>query len=693
MAALTKAVYDSAVSDDDDPPEPTSARLLPGGTTVAALLIVLVALAGIGVWRNARAADEAHASEQAAEQSVECQAEETTHQDPAAAPERDAPSRPASHASPSSPGSAGQVIVYVSGAVATPGVLTLPASSRVTDAITAAGGALEDADLDTINLARPLTDGEHIRISRIGETPPAPTANGDATHAACVRLDTATATWATTWWATTHPAPHPLIATCALAAAITATSYSWSHRHTRPPRHALTPPRSLRLAAALILAATACALAVASAAGCAYRDDPARMDSGPIHARVRLERDPAPASSGFSTKRRARVRILAVRVGEQWLTSGATALVSAPGWEDAARGDVYEISGSLDASFAAAAPSVGSIRARTAILAERPGGLDGWRRDTHRAFARACEHLARDARGLVPGMAIGDDRLVPSDLSDAMKATSLTHLTAVSGSHIVIILAALTLILPARVPLRVGATLAVLGTIVVLVGPEASVVRSVCVASVAALGLILGREGQAIAALGAVVIGTLLIDPWASRSYGFALSALAALAVVGPAADIVRSTKRRIRGDTRIGQVLRRLTEMVCVPALAEFATAPLVVSLSGSVPVWGIAANVAAEPAVPVATLAGLAGALLAPISPGIAEFCARVASWATGWIASSARFFEGMPGSGTQVPGGARTILSLYACAGCGWVLWCVWRRWVVLLTDEAWDPHADP
>ena len=191
MAALTKAVYDSAVSDDDDPPEPTSARLLPGGTTVAALLIVLVALAGIGVWRNARAADEAHASEQAAEQSAERQAEENTHQDPASAPERDAPSRPAS---PSSPGSAGQVIVYVSGAVATPGVLTLPASSRVTDAITAAGGALEDADLDIINLARPLTDGEHIRISRIGETPPAPTANGDATHPACIRLDTATAT-------------------------------------------------------------------------------------------------------------------------------------------------------------------------------------------------------------------------------------------------------------------------------------------------------------------------------------------------------------------------------------------------------------------------------------------------------------------------------------------------------------------
>ena len=135
--------------------------------------------------------------------------------------------------------------------------------------------------------------------------------------------------------------------------------------------------------------------------------------------------------------------------------------------------------------------------------------------------------------------------------------------------------------------------------------------RSVCVAAVAALGLILGREGQSIAALCAVVIATLLIDPWSSRSYGFALSALAALAVVGPSAALVRRCAGD-RGDTRAGKMLRRLVEMVCVPAFAELATAPLIVSLSGNVPVWGIAANVIAEPAVPVATVAGLAGALI---------------------------------------------------------------------------------
>lgn len=285
---------------------------------------------------------------------------------------------------------------------------------------------------------------------------------------------------------------------------------------THEPKHALTPPRSLRLGLALILACAACALAVGSTARRDYDDDPAQRDSGSIHARVVLRSDPAPASSVFSDRRRARVHVEAISEGEEWLPSNATALVTAPGWDGGARGDVYEVWGSLDTTFAADAPSVGAIRARRARLIERPGGLAAWRRATHQAFGQACRSLPADARALVPGMAIGDDRGLPADLSQAMKTTSLTHLTAVSGSHIVIILATVTLVLPARRLLRVAATLLVLGTILTLVGPDASVVRSVCVASVAALGLILGRDGQPIAALCAVVIATLLIDPWAS---------------------------------------------------------------------------------------------------------------------------------------------------------------------------------
>jgi competence protein ComEA len=66
------------------------------------------------------------------------------------------------------------VVVHVSGLVAVPGVVTLRAGSRVVDAVSAAGGALPDADLDAVNLARVLVDGEQIRVPAPGEVVTAP---------------------------------------------------------------------------------------------------------------------------------------------------------------------------------------------------------------------------------------------------------------------------------------------------------------------------------------------------------------------------------------------------------------------------------------------------------------------------------------------------------------------------------------
>lgn len=55
-------------------------------------------------------------------------------------------------------------VVHVSGAVAQPGVYELSGTARVMDAVTAAGGALAAANLDAINLAKPITDGTQIHI-------------------------------------------------------------------------------------------------------------------------------------------------------------------------------------------------------------------------------------------------------------------------------------------------------------------------------------------------------------------------------------------------------------------------------------------------------------------------------------------------------------------------------------------------
>jgi len=64
----------------------------------------------------------------------------------------------------------GLLTVYVSGAVATPGVYTLPEGSRVNAAVQAAGGLLASAESNNLNMAMPLTDGEQISVPGVVDT-------------------------------------------------------------------------------------------------------------------------------------------------------------------------------------------------------------------------------------------------------------------------------------------------------------------------------------------------------------------------------------------------------------------------------------------------------------------------------------------------------------------------------------------
>lgn len=76
-----------------------------------------------------------------------------------------------------------QVVVHVVGAVRKPGLVRLPAGSRVAEAIAAAGGASRRADLTQLNLARVVADGEQVHVPRPGEVvsaPPGGVAGGGA---------------------------------------------------------------------------------------------------------------------------------------------------------------------------------------------------------------------------------------------------------------------------------------------------------------------------------------------------------------------------------------------------------------------------------------------------------------------------------------------------------------------------------
>lgn len=104
-------------------------------------------------------------------------ADESSTAPAAASPSASAPADSA-HGAAGSAGSAtdagatqGTVVVYVSGAVAEPGVVELPAGSRVADALEEAGGRTKKADLTSVNLARVLVDAEQIHVPEEGEEP------------------------------------------------------------------------------------------------------------------------------------------------------------------------------------------------------------------------------------------------------------------------------------------------------------------------------------------------------------------------------------------------------------------------------------------------------------------------------------------------------------------------------------------
>ena len=92
------------------------------------------------------------------------------------------PSPPSALPSPSP--SAPDVVVYVCGAVRSPGVVRLPSTARVADALKVAGGATSSAELSAVNLAARLADGQQIIVPRRCEAPAAGGAAASATSGA-----------------------------------------------------------------------------------------------------------------------------------------------------------------------------------------------------------------------------------------------------------------------------------------------------------------------------------------------------------------------------------------------------------------------------------------------------------------------------------------------------------------------------
>lgn len=277
--------------------------------------------------------------------------------------------------------------------------------------------------------------------------------------------------------------------------------------------------------------------------------------------------------------------------------------------------------------------------------------------------------LGADAPELVIGVVLGDDTGLEAATTKNMRASNLTHLTAVSGEHVALVLAAtLTLCGPLPVRLKTLIGLFTLVGLVLLVQPSGSVLRAAAMGSVQLVGLSLGRQASALPAWAAGAIVLLLIDPWQACDWGFVLSIAATGGLIMLAPGIER----------QLGRLMPTFfAQLAAIPLAAQLACGPLLIALNPHISMWGVVANMLAAPVVAVVTYTGLAATALATALPSLAQLLVLPALWGCAWLECIAHFFAHLPGAQVNWPGKASGVCSLAALNAGIWLLLVRMRR----------------
>jgi competence protein ComEC len=342
------------------------------------------------------------------------------------------------------------------------------------------------------------------------------------------------------------------------------------------------------------------------------------------------------------------------------LTLSARALVlgADPGWRGLLPGQRVAARGKL------LPPRGGDLRAAVVVAKEAPEliGRPPWVQRAagvlRAGLQRACEPLPDDAGGLLPGLVVGDTSRLDPALAEDFRTTGMTHLMAVSGANVAIVLGVVLFALKwtrAGPVTRAVTCAVVLAGFVILARPSPSVVRAAAMGAIGLIGLASGRPRAALPALAAGVAALILYDPELAADPGFALSVLATSGLLLLAPGWRDALRRRGWPPGA--------AEALAVPAAAQVACGPVVAGLSGTVSIVAIPANLVVVPAIAPATLVGVASAVLSPVWPGGAGFAAWLGQWPARWLVLVARYGARVPAGAIPWPGGVWGALLLAA------------------------------
>jgi competence protein ComEC len=296
-----------------------------------------------------------------------------------------------------------------------------------------------------------------------------------------------------------------------------------------------------------------------------------------------------------------------------------------------------------------------------------------------RGALRDClQGLPAAAMGLIPGIVIGDRTFQSVELTTNMRATGLTHLTAVSGANLAIV-AALVLALCRRVGVK-GRTLwlivaLALAFFILLVRPSPSVLRAAVMTTVALIARASGNRSAALPSLG-VAIGLLLIfNPFLATDPGFALSvsATAGLLLLAP------KIESYLMGY--FPERLELLAQTLAIPISATVFSLPIVVAISGQLSLVSVFANLIVAPVIAPITIVGFFMSIISIPLPRVSHFLGVLISPFAKWIAGVANFCADLSFSTLRWSKGWMGVFSLVLLALALRMIYLILRRFTYL------------
>ncbi|MGW0040451.1 ComEC/Rec2 family competence protein [Rhodococcus sp. NPDC003348] len=363
--------------------------------------------------------------------------------------------------------------------------------------------------------------------------------------------------------------------------------------------------------------------------------------------------DPEPVRSAREDTVMVRAALRTIGRGAGAVEVGGAVLVFAPsdGWQDLLPGRRVELRGAVSKPKRADL-TVAVVRATgpPRLLGEPSWAQRAAGHVRDRFAAASARSLPPDAAGLLPGLVVGDTTALPELVEDDFTAAGLSHLTAVSGANVSILLGAVLLLTRALAlgprTTAVVAGIALVG-FVILARPSPSVLRAAAMGAVVLLAMVVGRRRQAMPALGAAVIALLALYPDLAVSFGFALSVAATAALVLVAPRWARWLQRR--GWPRVA------AEAVAVAVAAHAVTVPLVAAMAGTVSTVAVAANLAVAPVIAPVTVIGAVVAAAGTAWLPLGALAAHVTAPLLWWLLWVARTSAALPGASVSVPSGA--------------------------------------